>query len=124
MRPCIDWLAVVLLAAISPISFNAWAAITPAVCAGFTYSAALRNDGTVFTWGANVEGQLGNGDTGNRPTPEAVAGIADVIDLAAGPEHSLAVKADGTVWAWGSNWGGQLGNGTKPRDSGDIPTID
>lgn len=75
-----------------------------------THSAALTDDGTVLTWGSGATGRLGNGsDITGRYTPEAVAGISGVVDIAAGGNHTLALKSDGTVWAWGSNYYGQLG---------------
>ena len=76
------------------------------------HSLALKNDGTVWAWGANLHGQLGDGTTINRPSPVQVAGLAGVRAIAAGGPHSLALASDGTVWAWGKNRQGQLGDGT------------
>jgi alpha-tubulin suppressor-like RCC1 family protein len=84
-----------------------------ALSAGSEYSVALRNDGSVWAWGLNNYGQLGDGTTVNRLTPVQVAGLADVIAVAAGYEHTVALKADGSVWLWGYNHGGTLGNGVK-----------
>ena len=83
-----------------------------ALAAGGTHSLALKSDGTVWAWGHNDYGQLGDGSTTNRSTPVQVNGLTGVIALAAGEQHSLALKSDGTVWAWGWNWYGQLGDGT------------
>lgn len=82
-----------------------------AVAAGASHSLALRSDGTVWAWGANSSGQLGNGTEDDSPTPQPVKGLSDAIAIAAGRDHSLALKRDGTVWAWGSNSHHQLGNG-------------
>jgi uncharacterized repeat protein (TIGR01451 family) len=71
---------------------------------------ALKSDGTVWAWGDNDVGQLGDGTTTSRMTPTQVGGLAGVTAIAAGDLHSLAVKGDGTVWAWGSNEFGQLGD--------------
>jgi alpha-tubulin suppressor-like RCC1 family protein len=84
-----------------------------AVAAGSAHSIALKNDGTVWAWGSNSNGQLGDGTTTERWTPVQVSGLAGVSAVAAGAAHSVALKNDGTVWAWGSNSNGQLGNGTR-----------
>jgi len=83
-----------------------------AVAEGFAYSLALKSDGTVWAWGENGRGQLGDGTTANRPAPVQVSGLSGVVAIAAGFRHSLAATGDGTVWAWGANDGGQLGDGT------------
>ncbi|WP_428564642.1 MAG: hypothetical protein ACP59X_02605 [Solidesulfovibrio sp. DCME] len=82
------------------------------VAAGQRHSLALKNDGTVWSWGENSNGQLGDGTRTDRLTPIQVSGLTGVVALAAGCQHSLAVKNDGTVWAWGDNTHGQLGDGT------------
>jgi len=74
---------------------------------------ALKNDGTVWAWGQNYYGQLGDKTATNRLTPVQVSGLTNVVSIAAGGNHSLALKSDGTVWAFGCNWYGQLGNGSS-----------
>ncbi|MHB1418241.1 MAG: RCC1 domain-containing protein [Bacillota bacterium] len=76
------------------------------------HTLALKSDGTVWAWGANNSGQLGNGTTTNSSVPVQVNNLANIIAVAAGGAHSLALKADGTVWAWGNNYYGQIGDGT------------
>ena len=83
----------------------------PKVVGGGYYFAALKGNGTVYTWGYNGSGQLGLGDTNNRTEPTQT-NMKAVIDIAAGTDHTLVLKADGTVWATGLNNYGQLGNGT------------
>ncbi len=73
---------------------------------------ALKNDGTVWTWGDNYWGQLGDGTTVNKNSPVQVSGLANVIAIAGGESHNIALKNDGTVWTWGLNDYGQLGDGT------------
>ncbi|MFZ5774640.1 MAG: RCC1 domain-containing protein [Thermodesulfobacteriota bacterium] len=77
-----------------------------------SHSLALKNDGTVWAWGANSDGQLGDGTTTQRTTPVQVSGLTNVMAIAAGGDFSLALKTDGTVWAFGGNSLGQLGNGS------------
>ena len=89
------------------------------VAAGEQHSLALKADGTVWAWGGNSAGQLGDGTNTTRLLPVQVlqtqqgqvTSLTNVVAIAAGYGHSLAVKADGTVWAWGSNVAGQLGLG-------------
>ncbi len=82
------------------------------VAAGHGHSLAIKLDGTLWAWGANGVGQLGDGTTTTRNSPVQVK-IADVAHVAGGGAHSLAVKLDGTVWAWGWNNATQLGTGTN-----------
>ena len=84
-----------------------------AVSAGAGHSVALKNDGSVWTWGDNSVGELGNGTVGGaNPTPAHVPGLTGVMAIATFGAHTLALKSDGTVWAWGDNRSGQLGIGT------------
>jgi alpha-tubulin suppressor-like RCC1 family protein len=81
------------------------------------HSLALMRDGSVWAWGGNVRGQLGDGTTTGRPQAVRVrlAGdelLEDAIGIATGRLHSMAIREDGSVWAWGFNQYGQLGNGT------------
>lgn len=80
-----------------------------AIEAGVNYSVALRNDGTVWAWGNNSLGTLGNGTTIRHSTPQQVSGLNDVVAISSGAFHVVALRSDGTVWAWGDNRHGQLG---------------
>ncbi|WP_166541769.1 RCC1 domain-containing protein [Paenibacillus lutrae] len=88
------------------------ATVTPDVAPGSSFSLALKADGTVWAWGINTSGQLGDGTTTKRPLPQQVPGLDNVVKISAGGSHSLALKSDGTVWAWGDNGSGKLGDGT------------
>lgn len=81
------------------------------VSAGIWHTIALKSDGTVWGWGYNGQGMVGNGTTSTQITPVQASGLTDAIAIAAGDRHSLALKSDGTVWAWGLNASGQLGRG-------------
>ena len=85
------------------------------IAAGYSHSLALRKDGTVWAWGYNGYGQLGDGTTSEKRSPVQVNGLSGVTAIAAGGSHSLVLKNDGTVWAWGANDYGQLGDGTTTK---------
>ncbi|REE94927.1 S8 family serine peptidase [Thermomonospora umbrina] len=87
------------------------------VSGGVGHSLALKTDGTVWAWGDNANGQLGDGTTTDRLTPVQVSGLNGVVAVSAGGFFSLALKSDGTVWAWGSNGAGQLGTGSVTAPS-------
>ncbi len=72
----------------------------------------MKAEGSVWAWGSNEFGQLGDGTTIDRNTPVRVGELTDIIAIAAGYQHGLALKGDGTVWAWGRNQDGQLGADT------------
>jgi len=98
----------------TPVEVSGLTGVT-AIAAGGAFnhhSLALKSDGTVWAWGANSAGQLGNGSFTGSNTPVQTSGISGVTAIAGGVSHSLALKSDGTVWAWGYNGGGELGNGT------------
>jgi alpha-tubulin suppressor-like RCC1 family protein len=94
-----------------------------AVMGGEIHNVALKSDGSVWAWGWNAFGQLGDGTTNDAYTPVQVGlgsipPLASVTKLGGRTYWNLAVKSDGTVWAWGMNQGGQLGNGTVNTTSG------
>jgi alpha-tubulin suppressor-like RCC1 family protein len=82
-----------------------------AVAAGNYHSIALLNDGTVWAWGRNDDGELGLGDNFWRSTPVQVTTVSGVSGIVAGGTHTLALLGGGTVRAWGWNKFGQLGVG-------------
>ena len=88
------------------------------IAAGHIHSLTLKSDGTVWAFGNNGSGQLGNNSTTDSCTPVQVqvsggSALSNVVEIAAGAAHSIARKSDGTVWAWGNNAFGQLGDGTN-----------
>ncbi|WP_018587541.1 Ig-like domain repeat protein [Salinispora arenicola] len=104
----------------TPVAVDVPAGTTvTAVAAGDRHSLAVTSTGTVSAWGANTDGQLGDGTTTSSSTPVAVdvpAGTT-VTAVAAGGAHSVAVTSAGTVLAWGNNNFGQLGDGTTTDSS-------
>jgi len=94
-------------------------------CAGQSHSVALLAGGTVWTWGNNAQGQLGDGTQGTvtaTAIPRQVPTLSGVTAVACGAFHTLALLGDGSVRAWGDNGNGPLGNGDAPNDS-DVPVV-
>lgn len=88
-----------------------------AVAAGSGHYAVLKKDGTVWTWGKNDGGQLGDGKTAPHSAPQAVPGLANVVKIAAGSAATLAVTADGSLWGWGKQVFVTLPSGLTSQDS-------
>lgn len=99
------------------------------IAAGGYHSLLLTADGTVWGWGSNEAGEVGNGTSGNnvqRPVHVLQTGgtvLTGVTGITAGTWHSAALKSDGTVWTWGFNRYGQLGDGTMTDQSRAVQVI-
>lgn len=78
----------------------------------YAHTAAIKPDGSLWTWGWNDYGQLGSGNKIGLHTPTRVAADKSFIDVAAGNHSTLAIGTDGSLWGWGYNSAGQLGNGS------------
>ena len=84
-----------------------------AVSAGNYFTVGLKEDGSLWAWGWNKMGQLGDGTTVDKHVPTRVGSDGDSwLAAAAGLNHVVAIKADGSLWAWGGNEYGELGNGS------------
>jgi alpha-tubulin suppressor-like RCC1 family protein len=88
---------------------NDWAVVS---ASGGYHTMALKSDGSLWGWGQNNYGQLGDGSTTNRRTPVRVGADNDWVAVSAGVYNTLALKSDGSLWAWGQNTYGQLGDGS------------
>ena len=96
----------------TPVQVSSLSDVT-AIAGGGLHTIALKSDGTVWAWGYNYFGQLGDGTTTTkRGTPVQVSSLSDVIAIAGGAHYTIALKSDGMVWTWGDNSSGQLGEGT------------
>jgi alpha-tubulin suppressor-like RCC1 family protein len=80
------------------------------VAVGEQYVVAIRTDGTLWAWGYNQDGQLGDGTQINRVVPTQIGSAKDWATVAAGRAHTLALKVNGNLYAWGRNDKGQLGD--------------
>ena len=90
---------------------------------GDSHVLLVTTDGRVLAWGHNKSGQLGDGETVDRPRPHEVAGLHNIRAVAAGASFSLALGVDGAVRAWGNNQSGQLGDGNAPIDHASPATV-
>lgn len=92
------------------------------------YHSCLWNDGAAWCWGANNNGQLGDGSRDTSPLPVRVSALSDVVGMTASDRsggttigHSCAWNSDGDGWCWGSNNHGQLGDGTRNGSREPLP---
>lgn len=92
-----------------------------AVAAGGYHGLALDQDGTVYTWGKNLYGQLGTGKTNIHLSPVKVAGLTEITAIGGGTESSMAFRNVQKVYVWGNNDNGQLGNNSKVDSK--VPTL-
>ena len=97
----------------SPVSvvggFSDWCQ----VAAGGSHSAAVRTNGTLWSWGTNSSNQLGDSTYNERSSPvSVVGGFTDWCQVALGDSNGAAVRSNGTIWGWGYNTQGQLGDNT------------
>ncbi len=90
-----------------------------AISAGYLHTVALRENGEVWAWGSNGDGQLGDGteDYIHVPVKSKITGVKQISAGGFIQSHTVALKENGEVWTWGNNEYGQLGNGTDTSRS-------
>ena len=94
------------------------------VACGANHNAAIKTDGTLWTWGFNSAGQIGDNTGTARSTPVTTfAGGANWKQVACGQQHTAAIKTDGTLWTWGSNYNRQIGDNTATNRSIPVTTF-
>ena len=95
------------------------------VSGGGYHTAAIKTDGTLWTWGLGTYGRLGNGvTTGNISTPVTTfAGGTNWKQVSGGNQHTAAIKTDGTLWVWGNGSYGRLGNAVTTNASTPVTTF-
>lgn len=110
----------------SPVSvvggFTDWIQISGAN-SGY-HTCAVRANGSAWSWGMNIGGQLGNADTVYRSSPvSVVGGFSDWVQVSAGSRFSIGLRANGSLWAWGRNGYGQLGNADTVYRSSPVSVV-
>jgi len=96
------------------------------VSCGRDFTAAIKTDGTLWTWGNNYQGQLGNGFKSSQPKSspiQTITGGNTWTEISCGFYHTAAIKTDGTLWLWGQNTSGTLGDGTTTEKLSPVQTI-
>ena len=95
---------------LTPVTTFAGGITWKQISCGYNFTAAIKTDGTLWTWGYNSNGQLGINTTVRRTTPVTTfAGGTNWKQVSGGYRHTAAIKTDGTLWTWGYNGNGQLG---------------
>lgn len=87
------------------------------VVSGASHSCATKFDDTLWCWGVNADGQIGDGTTKARTRPNQVGTDQDWATLSSFASHNCATKSDGRMWCWGKNRYGQLGDGSRENRS-------
>ena len=93
------------------------------VALGSGHSCARRGNGEANCWGANSDGQVGDGTTVPRSEPQPAVGLVDALMLDLGRDHSCGLRAGGQLVCWGDNCGGRLGDGTLGSRAGAVTVL-
>ena len=101
-------------------SLTDWGKTTSKFSCGSIVSANVKTDGTLWTWGQNSQGELGDGSTTQRKSPVQVGSLTNWSKIACGIFSCAAIKTDGTLWAWGKNEYGELGQGNTTKYSSPV----
>jgi alpha-tubulin suppressor-like RCC1 family protein len=108
----------------SPVQTIAGGTNWKQVACGYQHTAAIKTDGTLWSWGHNTRGHLGDSTISHRSSPvQTIAGGTNWKQVACGQLHTAAIKTDGTLWSWGYNPYGQLGDNTRLDKSSPVQTI-
>jgi alpha-tubulin suppressor-like RCC1 family protein len=108
----------------TPVTTFAGGSSWKQVASGNAHTAAIKTDGTLWTWGFGGSGRLGNAVTTNVSTPVTTfAGGTNWKQVSSGGSHTAAIKTDGTLWTWGAGFNGQLGNNAATNVSTPVTTF-
>jgi alpha-tubulin suppressor-like RCC1 family protein len=115
IRPRFKRVAARCLIALGAVASFAIPVAAQTLAGGGYHSLVLKADGTVWGFGYNGVGELGDGTTTDRSAPVQVSGLTDIVAIAAGEWHSMAITSSGSLYTWGYNTNGQLGDGTTTQ---------
>jgi alpha-tubulin suppressor-like RCC1 family protein len=108
----------------SPVQTVAGGTNWKSVSCGFEHTGAIKTDGTLWLWGNDAYGLLGDGTSEMKSSPvQTIAGGTNWKSVSCGGYNSAAIKTDGTLWTWGLNDNGQLGNGNVISYDSPVQTI-
>ena len=108
----------------SPVQTIAGGTNWKQVACGVYHTSAIKTDGTLWTWGYNIVGELGDNTIVNKSSPvQTISGGTNWKQVSAGNQHTTAIKTDGTLWTWGYNGVGNLGDNTQISKSSPVQTI-
>ena len=108
----------------TPVTAFAGGTTWSQVSCGILHTAAVKTDGTLWTWGYGGSGRLGTNDTTTRSTPVTTfAGGTTWKHVSCGNAHTASVKTDGTLWGWGLNSAGRLGNSNTTNTNTPVTTF-
>jgi alpha-tubulin suppressor-like RCC1 family protein len=108
----------------SPVQTIAGGTNWKQVASLFYFSSAIKTDGTLWNWGSNNSGQLGDNSITHRSSPvQTVSGGTNWKQVACGGTHAACIKTDGTLWLWGRNANGQLGDNSITHRSSPVQTV-
>ena len=108
----------------SPVQTIAGGTNWKQVACGYSHTNVIKTDGTLWTWGYNTNGQLGDNTIVSKSSPvQTIAGGTNWKQVSAGFVHTAAIKTDGTLWLWGYNGEGGLGDNTQVHKSSPVQTI-
>ncbi|MGL2965177.1 T9SS type A sorting domain-containing protein [Flavobacterium sp. XGLA_31] len=99
------------------LSLQTFAQCWQSISAGYNHSLAVKEDGTLWAWGSNGTGKLGDNTTVDKTIPTQIGSDTNWLKVYATFSSSYALKTDGTLWAWGFNFNGELGLGTTAVSS-------
>lgn len=91
----------VYLSGMDAIAFNFDSGVDNRI-ASKNHTVYAKADGTLWAWGRNDSGQLGDGTTTSRATPVKIAGLSNIRSVAAGYDHTVVLTTDGRVYSWGN----------------------
>jgi alpha-tubulin suppressor-like RCC1 family protein len=98
-----------VIARSSPVQVGALTDWSQVSAGQVAFCAAIKTNGTLWSWGQNTSGRLGLNDTANRSSPVQVGALTDWSQVSGGSTFCAAIKTNGTLWSWGYNNAGQLG---------------